>query len=282
MSLRTVLLLVVLVSAGFASWQIREQFARGARRAATLSESLYAELPTLATPPAPAATSTGSVTLPILVYHIIRPSYPGDSAAVRAIALTPETFDAELAHLKRAGYHAVGFSALESYFAVGTPLPAKPIILTFDDGWRDQFEYAFPILKKYQDTATFFVFTNALGRSGFFTWDDLHALAAAGMTIGDHTRSHPFLIRITDHRRLRDEIEGSKKLLETRLGVSITAFAYPFGQHDPAIVALVQQAGFASARGDYWSGNAQTPDRLYTLSALNAPTTTERFERRFP
>ncbi|MDE2079593.1 MAG: polysaccharide deacetylase family protein [Patescibacteria group bacterium] len=246
------------------------------------NEAAYAELPSVATPPVPAATSTAGVDVPILVYHIVRPSYLGDDAAVRAIALTPGTFDAELLHLQSAGYHVVSFRNLEAYFANSTPLPTKPIILSFDDGWRDQFVYAFPLLEKHRDTATFFIFTNAIGHRGFVTWSDLHALIAAGMTVGDHSRSHPFLTKITDPGKLRDEIVGSKQILEQGLGVPITEFAYPFGQYNPAVISLLKQADFKSARGDYWFGNFQPVDRLYTLSALNAPTTTAAFDARFP
>lgn len=249
---------------------------------AALNEAAYAELPASATGAAAATTSANGVAVPILVYHVVRPSYPGDDAAVRAIALTPETFGKELAHLKSAGYHLISFHELEAHFQSNAPLPPKPIILSFDDGWRDQFVYAFPILKAHGDRATFFIFTNAIGRRGFMTWDDLRALVAAGMPIGAHSRSHPFLTKITDPAKLWNEIDGSKTLLEKTLGVSVTEFAYPFGQYNPAIVALVKKAGFLAARGDYWSGNRQTPERLYMLSALNAPTTTAAFEKLFP
>lgn len=245
-------------------------------------ETRSAEISMSASPAPSAASTTPRVLLPILVYHIVRPNYPNDSAAVRALALTPGVFDAELAHLKDAGYHVVGFPDLEAYFASSTPLPRKPVVLSFDDGWYDQFRYAFPILEKHQDTATFFVFTNAVGRRKFLSWDDLRALVAAGMTIGDHTRSHPYLPQITDPQHLRDEIEGSKRLLENELGVPVTEFAYPFGQYNRALMALVKKAGFKSARADYWNGGVQSLDRLYALAALNAPTTTAAFDRQFP
>ena len=225
---------------------------------------------------------SGATTLPILVYHVIRPSYVSDSAQVKDIALTPQTFDAELSHLQSAGYHVVSFHDLENYFASSTPFPTKPIILTFDDGWRDQFTYAFPILEKYHDTATFFVFTNAIGNKDFLTWADLQTLVAAGMTIGDHSRSHPYLTEITDPRKLWDEIAGSKALLEQNLQIPVTEFAYPFGMYNAQILSLVQKAGFKSARGDRFSGEEQSPSNLFTLSALNAPTTTAAFARDFP
>lgn len=249
------------------------------------NQALYAEIATTSIQTVPAlpyvASSTATVHVPVLVYHIVRPAYATDSKAVRGLAQTPEVFDAEMTHLSTAGYHLVSFRDLENYFKNGAPLPSKPIILSFDDGWSDQFTYAFPILVKHNYKATFFVFTNAIGRRGFVSLDNLYAMRDAGMTIGSHSRSHPFLKKITDTAALWKEIDGSKKLLESKLGTQVTEFAYPFGQYNPAIVEMVQKAGYASARGDVYSGD-QSLERLYMLSALNAPTTAEAFVRKFP
>lgn len=245
-------------------------------------QALYAEVSTSSVQELPRiASSTEKLKLPILVYHIVRPAYPGDSRAVRTIALTPEIFSAEMAHLAHAGYHIVSFGNLEDYFQSGKPLPSNPIILSFDDGWSDQFKYAFPILKKNRLTATFFVFTNSIGHHGFLSWDKLRTLLDAGMTIGSHTRSHPYLTTIVNTAVLWDEINGSKEMLEKNLNVTIDEFAYPFGTCDAIVVAMVKKAGYRSARGDYWSGE-QTADRIYELSAMNAPTTTALFEKKFP
>ena len=245
-------------------------------------QASYAEVSTTSLQGSPfVATSTRKIGLPVIVYHIVRPSYGNDSAAIKALALTPETFDAEMDYLGTAGYHVVQFSDLENYFANGTPLPMNPIIISFDDGWSDQFTYAFPILEKYHYTATFFVFTNAIGRPGFLSWDNLNALVATGMTIGSHSESHPYLSHISDPTKLWNEINGSKQILQDHLGITVNEFAYPFGMYNAYIISLVQKAGYKSARGDFFSGE-QSVDRLYTLSAMNAPTTTALFERRFP
>lgn len=244
------------------------------------NQAFYAEISTTSMQSFPSPV-TGKLNLPILVYHIVRPRYLSDSRAVRAIALTPRTFNAEMKYLGAAGYHVVQFSDLENYFQSGKTLPSNPIILSFDDGWSDQFVYAFPILEKYHYAATFFVFTNSIGHRGFLTWNELRQLLAAGMTIGDHTRSHPYLTSITNPAVLWNEINGSKQVLEKNLGVTINEFAYPFGAYNPAVIAMVKKAGYRSARGDYFSGE-QVANRLYELSAINAPTTTVLFERRFP
>jgi peptidoglycan/xylan/chitin deacetylase (PgdA/CDA1 family) len=251
------------------------------RASFVLDESRFAEL-TRFEPAAAVEATAHQADVPILVYHIVRPQYDSDSASVRALALTPETFDAELAHLQESGYHVIGFRDLELYLASSTPLPGKPIIISFDDGWRDQFQYAFPILQKYHDTATFFVFTRAVGRPAFITWDQLRLMVSSGMTIGDHSLSHPYLTKVADPVKLWSEISGSKAELERQLGQPVTEFAYPFGQYNPDIVALVKQAGFSSARGDLWTGSTQSTENLYALSAMNAPTTTATFIKWFP
>lgn len=227
----------------------------------------------------PAATST--ILLPIIVYHVVRPSYPDDSEAIKEEAVTPEIFDEEMNWLKTAGYTVVGFKDLEAYFASSTPLPPHPIILSFDDGWSDQYEYAFPILQKYGYRAEFFVFTNAVNTKGFLTWDELKEMQAAGMTIGSHTESHPYLTRITDPKKLWAEVDGSKEILEQRLGAPVREFAYPFGLHNASTTADIEKAGYAVARSDSY-GLMQSPDKRYVLPVVNAPITLASFEQHFP
>ncbi len=249
-------------------------------------ETRYAETPATATIPAKAASGSSqdeALAVPILVYHIVRPSYPSDSTEVKKLAHTPEIFDAELSYLAAAGYHIVPLAALVSHITRETPLPPHSIVITFDDGWRDQFEYAFPILKKYHATATFFIFTNAIGRHAFISWDNLREMLAAGMTVGAHSRSHPFLTKITDPSKLWDEISGSKVIIEKNLGVPVTAFAYPFGQYNASSTTLVEKAGYTAARGDYVNKKIpQSFSNRYILNALNAPVTLDRFEYAFP
>ncbi|MCX6790373.1 MAG: polysaccharide deacetylase family protein, partial [Candidatus Kaiserbacteria bacterium] len=160
----------------------------------------------------------------------------------------------------------------------GTPLPPHSVIISLDDGWGDQFKYAFPILQTYNYTATFFVFTNPINTRGFMTWDNLRALKDAGMTIGAHSRSHPFLNKITNPDILSNEINGSKKSIEEHLGVTVQQFAYPFGQYNASTTAEVRKAGFSSARGDYvLKTGLQSAELLYELNAFNVPTTTALF-----
>jgi peptidoglycan/xylan/chitin deacetylase (PgdA/CDA1 family) len=154
-------------------------------------------------------------------------------------------------------------------------------VITFDDGWRNQFVYGFPIIEKYHYPATYFVFTDAVNKRGFMTWDNLRVLLDAGMSIGSHTRTHPFLTQVSDEKQLEQEIVESRHILEHKLHIRVDDFAYPFGQFNQHTVALVKRAGYASARGDFYSGK-QSLAKLYGLSAMNVPTTLERFVQVFP
>ena len=119
-------------------------------------------------------------------------------------------------------------------------------------------------------TATFFVVTDYLDHQNFMTIDQLKTLLANGMTIGDHTRSHPPLPTIGNPKRLNDEIAGSKAFLEERLGVPVDTFAYPYGSYTATVVAAVKAAGYRTAR-TVDSGTHVTADDLETLPGLIFP-----------
>jgi peptidoglycan/xylan/chitin deacetylase (PgdA/CDA1 family) len=243
-----------------------------------LKSSLLQPLASVSSPATLCVTQASTVFLPILVYHHIRQSSAGDSYALRRMTVTPEIFERQMKHLQDNGYHVVPFASLEDFLAEGKGLPAKPVIITFDDGWEDQYTVAFPILEKYSYPAAFFVVTNYLGDRGFLSLDQLRAMANAGMRIGSHSRSHPYLGRIRDPNVLRDEIFESKKILEAELSVPITEFAYPYGSYSAAAVEMVKFARYKAARACNF-GVFHSDADLYRLSAVTAPGDLATFER---
>jgi peptidoglycan/xylan/chitin deacetylase (PgdA/CDA1 family) len=207
-----------------------------------------------------------SVEMPILVYHHVVPGSGSGSEVAHMLFVTPEVFDQQLKYLRDNGYQSVSFDDLADCLETGMPLPPRPVILSFDDGWENQFTYAFPLLQKYQFTATFYVVTNYLDHQNFMTVQQLKTMMAAGMTIGGHSRSHPALTGLdTAHRW--DEIAASKNWLQERLGVTIDTFAYPYGSYSSGVAALVKAAGYRTARTvDF--GTHYTVGDLETLQAL--------------
>jgi peptidoglycan/xylan/chitin deacetylase (PgdA/CDA1 family) len=217
-----------------------------------------------------------TVDMPILVYHHVVPGVASGSTMTRSLFVTPDAFEQQLKYLKDNRYQSVSFDDLADCVEYGVALPDRPVILTFDDGWENQFTYGFPLLQKYGFTGTFFVVTGYLDFQNFMTSEQLKTMVAAGMTIGDHSRTHPALPTIGSSQRLQDEIAGSKAWLEERLGVPVTTFAYPYGSYTPAVVALIKAAGYRTAR-TVDDGTHDTADNLETLPGIVFPAYTSHY-----
>jgi len=215
--------------------------------------------------------------VPILVYHHMSQSDPEGSSGLRRLTVTADVFAQQMQYLQDNGYHVITFSALADYFDHGKELPTLPVIISFDDGWETQFEYALPSLEKYHYPATFFVVTDYIGRPGFISWPQLQTLLTDGMRIGSHSRSHPRLTKIKDSTKLWDQIYNSKTILESQLEISVEEFAYPYGAYNPGAAAAVKQAGYRAGRG-CCSGIAHTSSDVFTLKAIMVPNDMEKFK----
>jgi len=220
------------------------------------------------------AASSTSISVPVLVYHSIRPYTPTDSAQVKNYSVEPAVFERQLQYLQEHGYAVVSLDALTDHLAGRASLPEKSVVLTLDDGWENQFVYAFPLLKHYGMSATFFIFTNAIGHRHFLTWDQVSEMASHGMVIGGHSRSHPYLEKIASPEKLSEEIAGSKKIIEDHIGRTITLFAYPFGQYNASVIDGVRQAGYGAAR-TLRRGMVHDSGETYTLHAMQVQNSME-------
>ena len=216
------------------------------------------------------------ITVPILIYHNIREVTEDDSSNERTFVVSPEKLEEQFAYLAEQEFVPISFQNLHDHFKGSFPLPEKPVIISFDDGTPGQYTHALPLLKQYHLTATFFIFTNPLGRSeNYLTWDELSEIAGAGMEIGSHTWYHPYLTEVEDEARLQKEIVGSKEILEEQLGVAVSAIAYPFGEYTDAIVNAAETAGYTVGRG-ITNGAVHTKEDLMTLDGYFV---TENFAR---
>jgi peptidoglycan/xylan/chitin deacetylase (PgdA/CDA1 family) len=239
--------------------------------------------------PAPSSTaaalSVKILNVPILIYHSVAPYSARTTTLVKEYTIPPETFDAQLNYLKINGYTVISYETLiDAMTAASSTLPARSVVITFDDGWEDQYRDAFPILKKYADTATFFVFTNGMGNSDFMSWDQLKEMQAAGMDIESHSISHPFLFTITNKDDVWKEIEGSREIIAAHLGKAPDIFAYPFGKYNDLDVAMLKAAGYRAARADLgWplassaAITATTTDVMYKLNGAQVTNSFQRF-----
>lgn len=210
------------------------------------------------TPPPP----VDSVRVPILVYHNVQPAANGSKIKKAELTMRPEVFAAQMQYLKDHNIHVVSLAALMDALEGKRTLPSRAVVITFDDGRVNQYEYAYPVLRKLGFTAAFFPFTHAIGRNPrYFTWAQLKEMQDAGMTIGSHTNLHVDVRHIRDAKQWNTEIVASRQLLQQKLGSSIDFFAYPFGGLSLAGDSVVKAAGYRAARAFAGGGWNKVGDR---------------------
>jgi peptidoglycan/xylan/chitin deacetylase (PgdA/CDA1 family) len=224
----------------------------------------------------PSSNKRSTVEVPILVYHHIRQSVPVGSRTEQRLTVTVENFDHQMQYFRENGYHVITFATLVDHLNEVGELPTKPVIISFDDGWEDQFVYAIPTLDKYHYSATFFVVTNSVGSQGFLSWSQLRTMRVEGMAIGSHSRSHPHLDKIDNPYILWDQIYTSKQILESQLGAAVDEFAYPYGAYKATTASIVRLAGYKIARA-CCVGRVQSD--AYTLRAVMAPNDLAKFAK---
>lgn len=163
------------------------------------------------------------------------------------LSVAPVEFDKQMAYLKANGYHAITPDQLAAHLESGANLPEKPLLITFDDGYADNYTNAYPVLKKYGFTATFFVVTDFLSRyPQYLTWDQAREMQKNGMKIASHTMEHQSLTALSDEA-IMAELTGARQALDYQLGAQPQYFAYPTGTYDLHIAQLIEKAGYKAA-----------------------------------
>lgn len=189
------------------------------------------------------------VRVPILMYHYVS-TPPEDADHYRKdLSVTPDQFAAQLAWLRDNGYTAVTLDAVFAALERGSPLPPRPVVLTFDDGYADAYANAFRLLKQFGMAGTFFVVTEWIDRGtpGYLTWAQIREMAAGGMSIQSHSRTHPDLTDGCDHDCLVYQILGSVQTIEAETGVRPRFFCYPSGRYNAAVQTVLAQVGIVGA-----------------------------------
>jgi len=180
-------------------------------------------------------------TVPILTYH--RFGYEKETLFV-----TPENFSRQMDYLKKKGYHVITLTELAKGIRENNKLPHNTVVITIDDGYKDNFIYAYPILKKYDFPATIFIITSHIGnRPDFMDWQDIKTMMGDKISIGAHTRNHAFLPSIKEKSALWDEIKGCRDDIENITGSRIEHFCYPLGFFNDEVKETVEDAGYISA-----------------------------------
>lgn len=189
--------------------------------------------------------------LPILVYHKVD-EIP-DGARYPRNYVRPAQFEEQLAWLKARGYQSVSFCDYLAYRAGTARLPRRPVLVTFDDGYRTNRDVALPILERFGYTATIFIVTGLIGSTNrwdpseiqepLLTADEIRDMVPRGISFESHTHTHPHLPELSEQQALRELCE-SRAALKELTGREARVICYPFADHDARIENLARTAGY--------------------------------------
>lgn len=177
----------------------------------------------------------------VLMYHMIG-SEKGNDAIMSA-----DNLRWQLEYLRDNGYHPITMQELCDYVTKQAPLPSKPVCLTFDDGYEDNYTIVYPMMKEFGFPWTVFVITGDVGRPNRMTWEQLNEMAdSRAVTIASHTVTHPRLHNLPPEE-VRREIAGAQQALKEHLGIDNPWIAYPYGDYDETVDGIAREAGIRLA-----------------------------------
>lgn len=221
---------------------------------------LLAALLCLLVSPARAADTESGVKIPVLNYHKVADVHI-------ALSIPPDEFARQLQYLADNHYSSVTLDELYAALHEGAALPPNPVMITFDDGYDDNYSAAFPLLQTYGYRAVIFVITDLMGRPGYLTWEQAKEMSDSGLVeIASHTVSHNALTERSDEQ-IRYEMTKSKQLIEEHLGNQVSFIAYPTGSFNLHVASLIKEAGYRGAFTIRF-GNVDRASNLFALERI--------------
>jgi len=217
--------------------------------------------------------SLKNIKIPILMYHSI--SYEKENI----LRLPKEKFRNQMKYLKDNNYTTLTLDELYRYMKTGKNLPSKPIVITFDDGYKDNYTNAYPILKEFKQKATVFVITNTIDREkNYLTSTEIKLMDSNNIRIESHTSSHEHLDKISYEDNL-NTMKNSKGKLEKILNRKIYYIAYPYGGYTSNTIEAAKQSGYKLAFSTEF-GLIDKTDNIYSLGRIfvNSNFTLEQFK----
>lgn len=198
----------------------------------------------------------------VLMYHSISESESN------SLCVSAGQFERELRWLREKGYHSVGINDFARAISGSeeAEIPERAVLITFDDGYLDNYTNAAPLLKQYGYTATFFIITELVGSPGYMSYAQIAELLAEGHSAGSHSAHHHDLTTLSREGQYA-ELSESKRQLEEELGIEVIAFCHPSGRYDDTTIDLLSEAGYTLAFTTK-SGLARRRDGLFELKRI--------------
>ena len=215
--------------------------------------------------------------IPVLYYHSVNDSVDNE------VTISPSLLKKELEYIKNQGYTTLSLKEVENYILTNQPIPEKSILITFDDGYMDNYYNAYPILKELNMKATIFCITSELDGSYYLSEDAIKEMSKNNIDIESHTLNHPHLNSLTYDEQLK-ELTESKAKLENITGNKITAIAFPFGDYNEDSIKAAKNSGYTLAftTNKGFASRDNNPlelDRIYVSSYYDMDTFISNLEK---
>lgn len=209
-----------------------------------------------------------NITMPILTYHYVRqpPSIYSDLMGYK-LSVSPADFATQMDWLAANRFHPVDFNDVRAYFAGKRPLPAKPVVITLDDGYADLYTTAYPILRAHGFKAVAYIVSNFVGQQPYVTAAQVVEMDRHGIQIAAHTVDHANIAGNTSFYNALRQVTDSKRSLENLLDHPVLDFAYPSGKFNATSIAALKQAGYDTAVTEMFSVDHSLADR-YTWTRV--------------
>jgi len=194
-------------------------------------------------------SSEGYQIVPVLNYHKF------SLKESDKMTVTKDTFEQQMKFLKDNGYRVLTLDQLFDFLDFKAQIPRKSVVITIDDGWRSTYEIAFPILRKYGYPATLFIYTDLItGSYKTLSWDMIKELSENGIDIQQHTKSHRNLAALGKKESFKEyfdslekEFSLSAKLIKNKINKEVKYVAYPYGETNHLVIALLKKSGYRGA-----------------------------------
>lgn len=180
------------------------------------------------------------VSIPVLNYHSV------GTATYSSLILDPVKLDKQLGYLAKEGYTPLSIDDFTLILEKRKPAPPKPVLLTFDDGYSDNYTLAMPLLRRYHFPAVTFISPGMVGTPGYMTWEQVKELHKSSWDILPHGMTHPHLPLLSAAKQ-KEQIVESRRLIEKQLGTKADVFCYPYGEYNKDTLAILKEAGFRYA-----------------------------------
>ncbi len=187
------------------------------------------------------------INVPVLLYHHVQPDSEAKRLWQTALSVDNVIFEQQMSYLASNGYTTISAKQLIEALLFRSPIPQKSIVLTFDDGYKDAYTYAYPILQKYRLLANLMIATGLVGGSDYLTWGDIEEMSRSGLLyFTNHTWSH-YPIDQGGYDKVKSEVQTGRKQLEEHVNQIVNIFTYPYGSFNNDAINVLREDGVTGA-----------------------------------